>query len=104
MTRLKEENRLLLIMGIPKQASIAESSGIWFCVFQTQELRDLHSRMEYFQEDNCIVFAEWKKQKKEVEDLALMTIYSVILCFYASIIYFVIFLKPDCAFLDNIDC
>ncbi len=58
MTRLKEENRLLLIMGIPKQTSIAESSGIWFCVFQTQQLRALHSRMEYFQEDNCVAFAE----------------------------------------------
>jgi hypothetical protein len=58
MTRLKTENRLLLIMGIPKQASIAESSGIWFCVFRTPELRALHSRMEYFQEDNCVVFAE----------------------------------------------
>ena len=90
-------------MGIPKQASIAESSGILFCVFQTQALRALHSRMEYFQEDNCVVFAEWK-QKKEVEDLALMTIYSVILCFYAAMIYFAIFLEPDCAFLDNRHC
>ena len=46
MTKLKEDNRLLLIMGIPKQASIAESSGIWFCVFKTQALRAIHSRME----------------------------------------------------------
>jgi hypothetical protein len=58
MTQLKEENRLLLVMGIPKQASIAESSGIWFCVFRNKALRALHSRMEYFQEDNCVVFAE----------------------------------------------
>jgi hypothetical protein len=34
MKQLKEDNKLLLIMGIPKQASIAESSGIWFCVFR----------------------------------------------------------------------
>jgi hypothetical protein len=45
-----------------------------------------------------------KKRKKEVEDLALRIIYSVILCFYASMIYFVIFFKPDCAFLDSTDC
>ena len=93
-------------MGIPKQASIAESSGIWFCVFRTPELRALHSRMEYFQEDNCVVFAEWKEKKYDakVEDLALKVIYSVVLCFYAAMFYFAIFLKPDCAFLDAGDC
>ncbi len=58
MKQLKEDNRLLLIMGIPKQASIAESSGIWFCVFRDPALRALHSRLEFYQEDNCVVFAE----------------------------------------------
>ena len=58
MKQLKEDNRLLLVMGIPKQASIAESSGIWFCVFRDSALRALHSRIEYYQDDNCVVFAE----------------------------------------------
>jgi hypothetical protein len=69
-------------------------------------LRALHSRMEYFQEDNCVVFAEWKKNiyDAKVEDLALKVIYSVVLCFYAAMFYFVIFGNPDCAFLDAGDC
>jgi hypothetical protein len=58
MRQLKDNNRLLLVMSIPKQAAIAESSGIWFCVFRDQALRALHSRIEYFKEDNCVVFAE----------------------------------------------
>jgi hypothetical protein len=58
MKQLKEDNRLLLIMGIPKQASIAESSGIWFCVFRDPALRALHVRLEFYQDDNCVVFAE----------------------------------------------
>jgi hypothetical protein len=58
MQQLKNDHRLLLIMGIPKRASIAESSGIWFCIFRNKAMRALHSRMEYFQEDNCVVFAE----------------------------------------------
>jgi hypothetical protein len=57
MRQLKEDNRLLLIMGIPKQASIAESSGIWFCVFRDPALRALHSCIEFYQDDNCVVFA-----------------------------------------------
>ena len=39
-----------------------------------------------------------------MEDLALKMIYSVVVCFYAAMLYFVIFLKPDCAFLDARDC
>ena len=58
MQQLKNDHRLLLIMGIPKRASIAESSGIWFCIFRNKAMRALHSRIEYFQEDNCVVFAE----------------------------------------------
>jgi hypothetical protein len=48
MKQLKEDNRLLLIMGIPQRASIIESSGIWSCVFRDKALRALHSRMDYF--------------------------------------------------------
>jgi hypothetical protein len=40
----------------------------------------------------------------KVEDLALKVIYSVVLCFYAAMFYFVIFGNPDCAFLDAGDC
>ena len=45
-----------------------------------------------------------KKYDAKVEDLALKMIYSVVLCFYAAMFYFVIFGKPDCAFLDAADC
>jgi hypothetical protein len=59
MQQLKEDNRLLLVLGIPKEASIAESSGIWFCVFRDPPLRALHSRIEYYQNWHgvCLVVA-----------------------------------------------
>jgi hypothetical protein len=53
MKVLKEDNRLLLVMGIPKQAYITESSGICFAYFVTQL-----SRIEFYQDNNCILFAE----------------------------------------------
>jgi hypothetical protein len=58
MKELKEDNRLLLVMGIPKQASIAESSGIKCCVLRDLALRALYSRIEFYQDDNCVIFAE----------------------------------------------
>ncbi len=81
MKQLKEDNRLLLIMGIPKEASIAESSGIWFCVFRDPALRARHVRLEFYQVDNCVVFAEW------MNDLNLIIIYGGI-----GFIYICIFL------------
>jgi hypothetical protein len=80
-------------MGIPKQASIAESSGIWFCVFRDQALRALHSRMEYIQEDNCVVFAEWM-----TEELIEVVIYSIVICCYAVCIYIAVY-TSDITFL-----
>jgi hypothetical protein len=77
MEQLKVDKRLLLIMGIPKQASIAESSGIRFCVFRDPALMALHSRIEYYQDDNCVVFVEWE------EELALTIICSVLVLVYA---------------------
>ena len=85
MKQLKEENRLLLIIGIPKQASKAESSGIWFCVFRDPALRALHSRLEFYPEDNCVVFAEW------MEYLILIIIYSMVgfgyICIFLAALY-----------------
>jgi hypothetical protein len=33
---LQQENRLFVIMGIPHDASIAESSGVWMCIVPRQ--------------------------------------------------------------------
>jgi hypothetical protein len=44
MKQLKKNNRLLL-MGIPKHASIAESSGNLLCIFRDPALKALHSRI-----------------------------------------------------------
>ncbi len=57
MKQLKKNNRLLLIMGIPKHASIAESSGNLLCIFRNPALKTLHSRIEFYQHDNCVVFS-----------------------------------------------
>jgi hypothetical protein len=42
-------------------------------------------------------------KNKKMEDLALMMIYSVVGCLYAAMLYFAIFMEPDCAFLDARD-
>jgi hypothetical protein len=39
-----------------------------------------------------------------MEDLDLILIYSVVGSLYAAMLYFAIFMEPDCAFLDARDC
>jgi hypothetical protein len=58
MKTLQQVNRLLIIMGIPRDASIAESSGVWMCIFRDSEVRSALVDKKYYRADDCCVFAE----------------------------------------------
>jgi hypothetical protein len=55
---LQQENRLLIIMGIPREASIAESSGVWMCIFRDTATRSALVDKKYYRANDCCVFAD----------------------------------------------
>jgi hypothetical protein len=58
MKTLQQENRLLIIMGIPRDASITESSGVWICIFRDSTIRPALVDKKYYRADGCCIFAE----------------------------------------------
>jgi hypothetical protein len=55
---LQQENRLLIVMGIPRDASIAESSGVWKCIFRNSTVRSALVDKKHYRADDCCIFAE----------------------------------------------
>ena len=58
MQTLQQNDRLLIIIGIPRDASIAESSGVWMCIFRNSSVRSAPVDNKYYRADDCCVFAE----------------------------------------------
>jgi hypothetical protein len=55
---LQQQDRLLIIMGIPRDASIAESSGVWMCIFCDSTLKSALVDKKYYRANDCCIFAE----------------------------------------------
>jgi hypothetical protein len=55
---LQQNNRLLIIMGIPRNATIAETSGVWVCIFRNSSLRSALVDKKYYRNEDCCVFAD----------------------------------------------
>ena len=55
---LQQQDRLLIIMGIPRDATIAESSGVWMCIFRDSTVKSALIDKKYYRADDCCVFVE----------------------------------------------
>ncbi len=55
---LQQQDRLLIIMGIPRDATIAESSGVWMCVFCDSTVKSALVDKKYYRANDCCVFSE----------------------------------------------
>ena len=45
-------------MGIPRDATIAESSGVWMCIFRDSTVKSALVDKKYYRADDCCVFVE----------------------------------------------
>jgi hypothetical protein len=55
---LQQENRLLIIMDIPRDASVDGSSGVWMCIFRNNTFRSALVDKKYYRADDCCIFSE----------------------------------------------
>ena len=55
---LQQQDRLLIIMGIPREASISESSGVGMCIFRDSLVKSALVDTKYYRAMACCVFAE----------------------------------------------
>jgi hypothetical protein len=45
-------------MGTPRDASRAESSGVWMCIFRNSTIRSALVDKKYYRADDCCIFAK----------------------------------------------
>jgi hypothetical protein len=55
---LQQQDKLLIIMGIPRDASIPESSGVWMCIFCNSYIKSALVDKKYYRANDCCIFAE----------------------------------------------